>query len=53
MEQAERLLKELKELLENYLFELEGMDAPFYLGEACAYRECLEILTEWERKKFE
>lgn len=47
---AEEVLEYMKELLETYLGELNGLEKnEFAYGEKTAYVECLEIIQFWEK----
>ncbi len=49
---TEKVLKDMKELLEFYLEELNGREAnAFCYGEKTAYVECLEMIQKWHRSK--
>lgn len=50
---AEKILKDLIELLKNYLTDLSDItdepNAQFEYGEKCAYTECLEFIQWWKK----
>lgn len=49
---AEEVLEYMKELLETYLGELNGLEKnEFAYGEKTAYVECLEMIQIWEHAR--
>ena len=49
---AEKILRYMKELLELYLGELNGLEYDvFVFGEKTAYVECLELIQTWEHAR--